>query len=90
MRDEQHFPRNGNVRSDSDDVFVRKHVGLLLVNYRSRELCVVIRASKAKILFDIPNTVPLCGGNERELSLSGELHQILCEITATKSRQRTV
>ena len=37
------LPRDGNVRRHSDDVFVLEHVGLLLVNFRSRfELCVVI------------------------------------------------
>ena len=36
------LPRNGNVRRDSDDVFVWEHVGPLLVNFRSRfVLCVV-------------------------------------------------
>ena len=39
--------------------------GLSLSNFRSRqELCVVIQIIVAKILFHIPNTLPLCGGSE--------------------------
>ena len=62
---EQHFRASRNVRRDSDDVSDWEHVGLILVTFRSRlELCVVIKTTVAKILFDIPNTLPLCGGSE--------------------------
>ena len=53
------LPRNGNVPGDSDDVFVREHVGVLIVTYRSRELCVVLSAEEAQFLCDIPSNLPL-------------------------------
>ena len=51
--------------ADRDHVSVWEHVGLLLVNIRSRlELCVVIKTNEAQLLFDIPSNLPLCGGSE--------------------------
>ena len=44
------LPRNGNVRRDSDDVFIWEHVGLLLVllNGELRQILCVITASQTK------------------------------------------
>ena len=55
--------------------FAKEFAGLLLVNYRSRELCVVIHANVAQFLCDIPSNLPLCGGSER-----------LCKITASHAK----
>ena len=63
------LPRNGNVRRDSDDVFVWEHEGLLLVNFRSRfEFCVVVESNVAQFLFDILSNLLLSSGGERVLA----------------------
>ena len=59
------LPRNGNVRRDSDGASVWEHGSLLLVKFRNRfDLCVAIQTNVGQILFDIPSTLPLCGGSE--------------------------
>jgi len=81
------LPRDGNVRRDSDDVFVWEHVGLLLVNGCSRfVLCVVIQTSEAQFLDDIWHNFPLCDGSDRVPSLSEDLRQPLCDITASETK----
>ena len=81
------LPRDGNVRRNSDDVFVWEYEGLLLVNFRSRfKLCVTIQTNVAQFLNDIPSNTLLCGGSERESSLSEVLHEILCAITASQTK----
>ena len=88
---QQHFDATETFGTDNADVSVWEHVGLILVHFRSRpELCVVIQTTVAKILYDIPNTLPLCGGSEGVHSGSlgrhvrgWDLHQILCEVTAS-------
>ena len=45
--------------AERDDVSVLEHVRLLFVKFRNRfELCVVIHANVARILFDIPSNLP--------------------------------
>ena len=64
-----------------------EHRSLLLVNFRSRfELCVIVQACVAQFLFDIPSNLLLSGGGERESSLSEVLHEILCEVTASQTK----
>ena len=73
---------------DGDDVCVWGLVGLLLVNVRKRfELCVVIYTNTAQFLCEIPRNLPLCGGSERVHSLSEDVHQILCRITASPTKE---
>ena len=73
--------------ADNDDVFVWEHVGLFLVNFRTRfEHCVVIKTDIEPFLDDIPNNLPLCGGSEREPSLSEDLRQLLGKITASQTK----
>ena len=72
--------RSGNVGANSDDVSVWELIGFLRF-----ELCVVIRANIAKIFSLTSRTLSLSAVvAERELSLSRELHQILCEMTANQ------
>ena len=75
------------VLDDSDDVFVWEHVGRLLVNGRNRfVLCVVTQANEAQFLSDIWNNLRLCGGSERVPSLSEDHRQLLCNITASETK----
>ena len=76
------LPRNGNARRDSDDVSVWELAGLLLAS--RFELCVEIRASVARFIFDITSNLPHCGSSERVPSLSEVLQEILCMITASQ------
>ena len=69
------------------EVLSWEHVGLVLANVHSRfELCVVIYTDVALFLHDIPNDLPPCGGSERVSSLSEDLHQMLCKITASQTK----
>ena len=63
------------------ETFVDGHCERHTVRVR-RELCVVVQTDVAQFLDGIPNTLPLCGGSEREHSLSDDLHPILCKIPA--------
>ena len=63
---EQHFDATETFSTDSADVSVWEHVGLFLVNFRSRlKLCLVIQTNVAQLLLGIPSSLPLCGGSER-------------------------
>ena len=43
----------------------------------------MIHTNATQLLFDIQSNLPVCGGSEREPSLSEGLRQILCGITAS-------
>ena len=47
--------------------------------------CVVIDTNAARFLRDVPSNLPVCGCSEREPSLNGVLHEILCKITANQA-----
>ena len=82
---ERRFRVTATFGANSDDV-VWEPAGLLLVNSRSRELCVIIHANVAQFLCDIPSDLPLCGGRERVPSVREVLHEILCKITASHAK----
>ena len=64
-RPEQHYHATETPGADRDDVSVWELVGLLLVKFRDRFVhCVVIHTDVAQIFFDIPSSLPLCGGSE--------------------------
>ena len=78
--DEQHF-------RETETFGATVMVGLLLANVHSRfELCVVIYTDVALFLYDIPNNLPPCGCSETLSSLSEDVHQILCKITASQTK----
>ena len=83
---EPHFRSTETFNANIDDVSVWELAGLLLVNYRSRELCVVIHAKLAQFLCDMPSNLPLCGGSGRVPSVGEVLDEILCKITSSHAK----
>ena len=76
---------------DRDDVSVWELEGLRLVNFRNRiELCVVTQTNAARLLYDIWNSLRLCGGRERAPSLSEDLHEMLCKNTASQAKDGVI
>ena len=72
------------ISANRDDASVWELEGLRLVNFRNRfELCVVIQTKVARILYDICDNLPLCGGREKAPSLSEDLHEM---ITASQAK----
>merc|ERR1719412_3092880 len=81
---EQHLRATEALTSNSDDVSIRKLIGLLLVGALScrLHLGIVVQSDVRELLLDIAHNLALCCRRERVASLGQDLHHVLSEIAA--------
>merc|ERR1712079_959007 len=72
--------------ADGDDLAVRQLVGLLQGGGGggSGHLLLEVQGNIAQLLLDVPDNLPLGSGGEGVAPLGEDLHQVVCEVTASQ------
>merc|ERR1711944_167809 len=72
--------------ADGDDLAVGKLIGLLQGGGGGGggHLLLKVQGNIAQLLLDVPDNLPLGSGGERVAPLGEDLHQVVCEITASQ------
>merc|ERR1719258_781538 len=83
---EQHLGAAEALAANSDDIAIGKLVSFLLVRTFAGRLhfCVEVQGNIAELLLDITHDLTLSCCGERIAALCENLHEILCEITASE------
>merc|ERR1719362_2573455 len=82
---EKHFGATETLTANCDDIPIRQFICLFAIRSLRRifHLSIKIKCYVAKFLFDIAHNFTLSGCIERIATLCENLHEVLCQITAS-------
>mmetsp|Transcript_36969 Transcript_36969/g.86650 ORF Transcript_36969/g.86650 Transcript_36969/m.86650 type:complete len:383 (-) Transcript_36969:71-1219(-) len=82
----EHLWATEALATNGDDVAIRQLIGLLLVGALSRglHLSIEVRRDVAQLLLHVAHDFSLRGGGEGVASLGEDLHEVLCQVTASQ------